>query len=232
MRRFERDGDQLMLLWFAINVIGLYMPFNLQRRLVLGLIIPLVYFAVRALEDYWFYKIPRDWRAPALIALIVFLTPSNVLNLGIPLYGAVADKESGLSAGLLVESDYWTTFEWLGKQDTPDAVVLAAPTISLWIPAYTEERVVYGHEFETVPGQERLAQVEDWYLGRDCTTLIGDDLPFHVRYILWGPREQAFIEDNGPGDGPPDKCIAAIPEDRIQQKVEQGEVTLYDLGPA
>ena len=232
VRRFERDGDQLMLLWFAINVIGLYVPFNLQRRLALGLSIPLVYFAVRALEDYWFYKIPRDWRAPTLIAVIVFLVPSNILNLGIPLFGVVADEESGLNAGLLMESDYWNTLQWLDKQGTRNAVVLAAPTISLWIPAYTEDRVVYGHEFETVPNEERLAQVEDWYLGRDCTTLIGDNLPFHVRYILWGPREQAFIDDNGPSEGPPGKCIMAIPEDHIQQRVDQGEVTIYDLGPA
>ncbi len=64
VRRFERDGDQFMLLWFIVNVIGLYAPFNLQRRLALGLIIPMVYFAVRALEDYWFYKVSEKWRAP------------------------------------------------------------------------------------------------------------------------------------------------------------------------
>ncbi|HML21040.1 MAG TPA: hypothetical protein PKD09_05290 [Aggregatilinea sp.] len=232
VRRFERDGDQFMLLWFVINVAGLYVPFNLQRRLALGLIIPLVYFAVRALEDYWFYKIPRDWRAPAMIALVVFLVPSNILNLGVPLFGAVVDKESGLSGGILMETDYWNTLQWLDQEGTPNTVVLAEPTFSLWVPAYTDQRVVYGHEFETVPNEERLAQVEDWYLGRDCTTLLGDDLPFQVRYIVWGPRERTFIDENGPTSGPIGKCIDAIPEDRIQQKVEQGEVTIYDLGPA
>lgn len=234
VRRFERDGDQLMLLWFAVNVVDLYLPFNPQRRLTLGLIIPLAYFGVRALEDYWFYKIPRDWRAPALIAVVVFLVPSHILNFGLPLYGAVIEKESGLSAGLLVESDYWDAIQWLDEQPVSGAVVLASPTISAWIPAYTGNRVVFGHPTETVPSEERFSQVEDWYLGKDCTTLLDDALPFHVRYVLWGPREQDFILKDQEGETPPeplDRCMASIPENRIQQIVEHGQVTIYDLGP-
>ena len=48
-------------------IVGLYAPFNLQRRLAMGLIIPLVYFAVRPLEDPWLYRVPQRWRAPAPI---------------------------------------------------------------------------------------------------------------------------------------------------------------------
>ncbi len=116
IRRFERDGDQLMLLWFCVNVVGLYAPFNLQRRLALGLIIPLVYFAVRALEDYWFYRVPEKWRAPAMIALIVFIVPTNVLMLIIPLFGVVFDPDSGLDKGMLVETEYWYAYEWLADR--------------------------------------------------------------------------------------------------------------------
>jgi len=231
VRRFERDGDQFMLLWFAANAAGLYAPFNLQRRLAIGLIIPLVYFAVRALEDYWFYKVPRPWRAPALIALIVFMVPSNVLNLGIPLFGVVAEPDEGVEHGLFLKADYWNALQWLDAQDTAGAVVLASPTVSLWIPAYTGGRVVYGHEFETVPNDERLTQVEDWYAGADCTTLIGDQLPFRVRYILWGPLERDFItsEETDRPDADPGACFAQIPPSRIQQKVESGDVTIYEL---
>ncbi len=220
-----------MLLWFAANAAGLYAPFNLQRRLAIGLIIPLVYFAVRALEDYWFYKVPRPWRAPALIALIVFMVPSNVLNLGIPLFGVVAEPDEGVEHGLFLKADYWNALQWLDAQDTAGAVVLASPTVSLWIPAYTGGRVVYGHEFETVPNDERLTQVEDWYAGADCTTLIGDQLPFRVRYILWGPLERDFItsEETDRPDADPGACFAQIPPSRIQQKVESGDVTIYEL---
>lgn len=247
VRHFERDGDQLMLLWFIVNVVGLYMPFNLQRRLNMGLIIPLVYFGVRALEDFWFYRVSEKWRAPALIALIVFLVPTNILNLGIPLVGAVFLPESGLETGLLLETDYWNTFSWLNENAEDDAVVLAAPNVSLWIPAYTEQVVVFGHPFETVPNKERLEQVEDWYRGEDCTTLLSDDLPFKVKYIFWGPQEEDFatgktdvkLEDTGDEDTGDEttsatypnagKCINQIPEERIKEQVTYGEVTVFVL---
>ena len=80
LRRFEPDGDQLMLIWFIVNTITVYLPFDLQRRMFIGLIIPIVYFAVRALEDYWFERIADRWRVPSLIALAVFVLPSHALT--------------------------------------------------------------------------------------------------------------------------------------------------------
>ena len=228
IRRFERDGDQLMLIWIVVNVIALYVPFNLQRRLAIGLIIPLVYFAVRALEDYWFYQVGEKWRAPAMIALIVFVVPTNVLNLVIPLFGVVGNTDSGLEFGLIIETDYWESFKWLESHGEEDAVALAAPNVSMWLPAYTQQLVVYGHEFETVPAEERREQVEAFYRGQDCTTLLGDSLPFTVRYVFWGPQEQEMREDD---DGViyPDagKCIDELPPDRIEEEVTHGEVTIF-----
>lgn len=245
VRRFERDGDQFMLLWFIINVLSLYMPFHLQRRLNMGLIIPLVYFAVRALEDYWFHRVSEKWRAPAMVALIVFLVPTNILNLGIPLVGAVFMPESGLETGLLLETDYWDTFDWLRDNAKEDAVVLASPNVSLWIPAYTRQVVVYGHPFETVPNEKRLEQVEEWYRGEDCVTLLSNRVPFDVRYILWGPQEEAFASgetevtletENSDQDDSTTytyphagQCIEQIPADRIAEKVTHGEVTVFAL---
>lgn len=235
VRHFERDGDQFMLLWFVVNVIGLYAPFNLQRRLNMGLIIPLVYFGVRALEDFWFYKVPENWRAPSMIALIVFILPTNLFVLGLPLFGAVADPDSGLEAGLLIETDYWHAFEWLEDHARADEVVLAAPNVSLWVPAYTDEVVVYGHEYETVPNDERRDQMEAFYRGQDCDTLLGngESLPFDVRYILWGPQERALGEDEEDEITYPDtgKCIENLPWDRIDRKVNEGDVTIYVINP-
>ncbi|MCD4684945.1 MAG: hypothetical protein K8S97_03300 [Anaerolineae bacterium] len=231
VRRFERDGDQLMLIWIIVNAAGLYAPFNLQRRLALGLIIPLVYFAVRALEDYWFYKVAEKLRGAAMITLIVFLVPTNVFVLGIPLFGAVINSDSGISAGLLVESDYWKTIQWLDDRDEADAVVLAAPNISLWIPAYTEQVVVYGHPFETIHAEKRLEQVEQWYRGQDCDTLFSDEQSFSIRYIIWGPQEQEIAAEDDDGNTYPDagKCVDTLPADRIEQEIVEGDVTLFIL---
>jgi len=62
VRRFEPDGDQLMLIWLITNILLLYLPTNIQRRFVMGLIIPIAYFAARSLVDYWFYQVQAKRR--------------------------------------------------------------------------------------------------------------------------------------------------------------------------
>jgi hypothetical protein len=194
----------------------------------LGLIIPVVYFATRSLEDYWYYKIGPNWRAAAMLILIAFVMPTNILSLGIPLFGTVFEPESGLDAGLLLESDYWNAFEWLDDNGENDAVVLASSKVSLWVPAYTDQVVVYGHEFETVPSETRQRQVEQWYHGEDCETLLSDELPFTVRYIFWGPQERDMREDEDGKSYPNfDRCIKTLSPDRIKQQLSFGDVTLY-----
>jgi hypothetical protein len=156
----------------------------------------------------------------------VFIVPTKVLMLGIPLFGVVFAPDSGLDKGMLVQTEYWYAYEWLADHAEDDAVVLASPNVSMWVPAYTSQVVVYGHPFETVPNDERLDQVEDFYRGEDCTTLLSDDPPFVVRYILWGPQEERFAttdEDKEATYPDAGKCVRELPEDRIEQRAEIGE---------
>src|SRR5690606_6778017 len=139
--------------------------------------------------------------------MLALLLPTNLLNLSIPLFGISASPESGLENGLLVETDYWDAFRWIDRRGDRDSVVLAAPTISVWIPAYTPARVVYGHEYETVPAEERQERVEAWYHGADCTTLTSNAVPFHVDYIFWGPQERALVAD----DAMTALCVESLP---------------------
>jgi hypothetical protein len=233
-RRFERDGDQFMLIWLIVGAIALYLPYAIQRRFFIGLIIPIGFFAVRSLEDYWFSQIAIRWQKPALILLFVFMLPSNIIALGIPLFGAVANREEGAKSGLLVDRNYAEIYDWLEEFGTEGEVVLASPEISLWIPAETPLRVVYGHPFETVPADERLEQIEEFFSGQDCETLVlSDNLKFTVSYVIWGDREDALseeIREDNPDETFED-CRAVLEnlvEDEQQIRVF-GDVTLYIL---
>lgn len=250
-RRFEPDGDQLMLCWVISNLVGVYAPgFDLQRRLFIGLIIPTVYFAVRSLEDYWIERVPEKWRMPALITVFVFVLPTHAFTFGAPLAMSVAVRQGGAENYLLLEGDYIKAFDWLNENAKTEQVALAAPQTSLWIPTKTSLRVVYGHPFETVPAQERLNQVEAFYRGQDCKALFDPDLPFVVSYVLWGPQEnrldETTDEDKAESDNPgledlspetagdtqrpseADQCRLAISEQAAEQR-EFGNVTLYIL---
>jgi hypothetical protein len=251
-RRFEPDGDQLMLIWFVVNTAAVYIPFfALQRRLFIGLIIPIVYFAIRSLEDYWFNHITEKYRAPMLIALAVFILPTHALTFGAPLAFAVFARDAGADSGIVLDTDYIDAFAWLEENGQVDDVVLTAPIIGLWLPAETHLRPVYGHEFETVPAEERLDQVRNFYRGLDCTAPFDPTLPFKVRYVLWGPKEDSVgIVDSSKDDineimneieleegeqieagqrlPTADQCREAIIEQAIDQKV-LGDVTVYVL---
>lgn len=234
VRRFERDGDQFMLLWLVVNFLALYTPFALQRRFFIGLIIPLAFFAVRAIEDYWSEKINPRWHRAAVITAFVLMLPSNALVLGIPLVGAVADRERGADLGLVTHQNYIQVYDWLAEVGQEGEVVLASPRVSLWIPARTSLRVVYGHPFETVPAKRRERQVKDFFSGRDCVTLLDAEARnFSIAYVIWGPDEQEIALDAQTKD--PNRAFAdceAVLEGLItseEQKREFGSVTLYIL---
>ncbi|MEP7286650.1 MAG: hypothetical protein ABI947_12885 [Chloroflexota bacterium] len=183
IRRFERDGDRFMLIWLIVNVLLLYAPFNLQRRLAIGLIIPIAYFAVRALEDFWFHRILPPWRDAALVALFVFMIPSNILTLGIPIFGVVNPAE-GIKVGQILTSGHDEAIHWLNANAQSGDIILAPPLTSLWIPAYSDLRVVYGHPYETLNAKDKLPEVQAWYLGesdQECRTLLEK---YAVRYVV------------------------------------------------
>ena len=215
---FERDGDQLMLLWLIVNFLLVFLPFNQQRRLMIGLIIPITFFTVRAIEDFWVDRIKPRLHTVALVLLIVLSVPSNVLALSIPLFGLI-NPEAGLNQKLLVQRGYWDAMTWLAGNGKSDDVVLAGPNVSLWIPAWGDKRVVYGHPWETIDAPTKLAEVTAWYRGEDCAGLLA---LYHVRYVIVGPQERALT------DGGSDVCYADLPDAAIQTETF-GDVTLYEL---
>ncbi len=210
VRKFEPDGDQIVLTWLAVNALLLYAPLNLQRRLVIGLILPLTYFAVRGIEDYWSLTVPQRAQRIVLILLFVFLLPSNVLALGIPLVGAVANKEYGVENNILLEKDYINTLGWLSSErgrvnvplvtDGRPTVLLASPDFSMFIPAWAGHRVVYAHPYETIHASQKLEAVTAWYQGTGCQELLEGDTwqgkHWQVDYVIVGPRERE-IGENG-----------------------------------
>lgn len=221
LRHFERDGDRLMLVWLVVNSLLLYAPFNLQRRLAIGLIIPIVYFGVRALEDYWFQRISPRWRDAALVTFFVFIVPSNALNYIVPLAGII-NPALGLEGKLLLPTGYAQAIDWLRRNGHAGEVVLATPAPSLWIPAYTDLRVVYGHPYETLHAEERFKAVIAWYRGQsDCRGLIEAE---HVRYVLARQAAEGDLESAWP-----QACLSTLEETLGGQRHEFGDALLLEL---
>jgi hypothetical protein len=66
------------------------------------------------------------------------------------------------------------------------ALVLAAPETSLFIPARSDARVLYGHPFETVDAPRWKPAVEAFFAAGGPARFLDEN---GVDFVLYGPRE-------------------------------------------
>jgi len=211
LRRFEMDGDRLMLLWLFSMLLLIYLPTNIQRRFAVGMMIPIAYFATRAIEDVWLRYISRRWRMLLLAVFLPLISMSQLLMLFLPVIPAVGGSPER-AVGIFLQRDYAITLNALHAATQRDDVVLAAPVVGAWVPGWASARVVYGHPYETLNADQREQDVLRWYEGADpafCAELIDR---YNIRFILYGPQEAGI----GPG------CLEGL-----REVARAGTVTVY-----
>jgi hypothetical protein len=210
IRRFERDGDRFMLLWLIGMLVVIYLPTNIQRRFAVGFIIPVAYFAARAVEDVWLTRVSRRWRNLLFAAFVPLIALSQILMLFFPVLFMVAGTPER-AVGVFLPRDYRDVYEWIQDRTRSDDVVLASPVVSAWVPGWADARVVYGHPYETLDAETKLHRVENWYAGtEECAALIEE---YDIRFILFGPEEAKL------GSAP---CLA-----EMQVVARSGDVLIY-----
>lgn len=211
IRQPEAHDDRFMLLWLAVMLIAIYLPTNIQRRFAIGMMLPLAYFATRALEAFWFQRFSnRRWRYRMLVVALPFMAFTHLFVLFVPMLPALVNRPEN-AQGLFLERDYLPVFDWIDRRTSPDDVVLASEDVSQWLPGWASVRVVYGHPFETLQADVKEQAVKDWYTtGSDCQGLLDE---YSVKYVIFGPEEARL------GDAP---CL-----DALQQVARSGEVAIY-----
>lgn len=189
VRHFEQDDDRLMLVWLLAMLVFTYLPTNVQRRFAVGMMIPIAYFATRAIEDFWFQHISRRYRNYALAIFLPLIAVSQIFVLFLPALPVILGQPQR-AAGIFLERDYTRAMRWIDGLTRRDDVILASPTVSVWIPGWARARVVYGHPYETLNAEEKRALVTDWYSSED-TDSCGDLLDrYNIRFVIVGPEER------------------------------------------
>lgn len=192
IRRFERDGNQFMIIWFMTMVLLIFLPTRVQLNFVVGLVIPMTYFATRGIEDFWMRKIsPRYWM-PVAGCVLIFSSISNVMILTKPL---LTDEASNNM--VMLSPEYHDVFRWLAYQGIESPLVLASPEVSLWLPTRVDVRVVYGHPTYTADAETKYQAVMEWYQSDQCDMSLLDgavhipnSTPYQVDYVIDGPLER------------------------------------------
>lgn len=199
--RRRSDWDLLLLVWIALTALALYAPFPLQRRMSLGLHVPIALLAAWGLSVVVRSKWPRRLVVAAMMATNLFLV--------LALIGGAAAHDPRV----FVSADEARAFEWLQAAAPRSAVVLAAPETGAFIPAYTDLRVIYGHPYETVNAQRRERQVTDFFAGKiDRAAALRE-----ADYVFVGPRESKLGKIDPAG----------LP---LREVFAAGDVTVYAVG--
>jgi hypothetical protein len=200
--------SQMLLVWTGLGILMAYLPFGLQRRFLLGLLIPIAGLAA--------WVVTRAWQAPgssrvrlALVGMLFLAFPTNLMVIFTGLHGVQTHEPV-----FYLQQGEIQAFAWLAGNNPADAVVLAAPQTSLYLPAYTGMRVVYGHPYETTYAVEREAEVLAFFQGIMEPDQVRNFLAENrVAYIFYGPRESALG--------------GWMPAGLAEPIYEQGEVAVY-----
>jgi hypothetical protein len=174
----------MIAIWMLAGIIIIYLPVNLQRRLISGLYIPIAILAVFT----WQQMKKSSLKTLSLLLIMLFSLPTNLLILSETVQAA-GEKDSAI----YVFGDELAAFRWLNENAPDDSLVMAAPDTGLLIPAYTSSRVLYGHPFETVAAEARITEVRSFYSGAMGAEAARNLLASEgVDYVLYGPREKVL----------------------------------------
>jgi len=193
--KFRKDQEFIsqylpFVIWIIGGAVLLYLPFNLQRRFLVGYFVPVGLMSGILLEKFRkssnadkLKKLPVVVLALSLITNIIFLTGIlGTLKKNDPLY--------------YQSNDEIATLQWLNENARSQSVILASPQFANLIPAKTNMRVVYGHPFETIGAENQINKIESYYKGKmsviDIQQWFNDQ---NVSYVIIGPWEKMLGND-------------------------------------
>jgi hypothetical protein len=194
-----RGTPALLLGWAITQAILLYAPLALQRRLSLGLFVPLAALAAIGLSAA---ARRGTWRRPLATLVLASAIPSNLIVIAAGLGGVLRAEPA-----LVQSEDEVCALQWLAENAAPGSLVLAGETAGNRLPAFADVRVIYGHPFETPGASAELALVESLFSGTtDLDAALSELTARGVDFVYFGPEEQAL----GPAPWPAQLPAAAI----------------------
>jgi hypothetical protein len=91
---------------------------------------------------------------------------------------------------LILGEDELASYKWLASETEDDALVLANIQIGNRIPAFTNNRVLYGHPFETPYAEQQEQLVLRLLSSAEDPDDVMDELKvLDVRYVVISPEE-------------------------------------------
>jgi hypothetical protein len=173
----------LALAWVVMVPFLVYLPINVQRRLVESVQIPLSLLMVLGIYTF---RLPSPRRRVALLLLLVGLSLTNLM-----LVAGNSLALRGRPAPIYRNAGEVSALDWLNQRAEFDDVVLASYPTGNYLPARVKARAFVGHGPETIRPDEKEALVAQFFTAatREAwrQSLL---LEYGVDWVFWGPLER------------------------------------------
>lgn len=167
-RRHREEPFLFLLCWAIVGVglqylprtfalVGIHLPMNFERKMVMGAHLPLC-----ALAGWGLWLLVRHLparRALLVTAVVIALTtPSNIRWLIRDAQNLIRNMANTGMHRAYMEPEEWQAIQWLAQNTRPEEAVLTFPSYGVFIPPFAGNRVYAGHWGETPQFAERLRE--------------------------------------------------------------------------
>ncbi len=166
--------------WMILAMIFVYLPLDLQRRFMVGYYlaaIVLFFSFINSFRNNHLLSCNKTKRMLLIFMILIF--PSNLI-----LFFGAGSAVIQKNENLFIQTGLVQIYEWLNDFGIQEGVVLTEETEGLSLPAFTNQRVVVGHPFETPFYEKTLDQVNTFFDG--SLSELPDQFyrQFNINYIL------------------------------------------------
>jgi hypothetical protein len=198
-----------LIVWVIVGLVLTVVPFNLQRRFLFGLYIPIACLGLLALP-YVAEKIRISaGRLTSTCLILSLLTPAFLLTM-------TTFAPIGHNPLYFYRSDELAAINWLSAQGGEPITVLASDQTGTLIPSVSRLRVLYGHPFESINAEKNKLAIARFFSGKmsseESKLFLKEN---KINWILMGPREKLMGSSVLLSGKAPDKQF--------------GEVSLYSV---
>ena len=192
MRRVGNRQLPWLIGWAIVQLVVIFLPFNGQRRLIQGLVIPFALLAVPAVMALWRrWRVNRAKQAVLFIGLIGLLTASTIMTGGWIIRDYYQERQGRDHWEYFLSPEYQQLFSFVKTLEN-NRPILASAWDSVLIAGLTGRTVVSGHPVETLDYQAKNTAVKSFYTDADKQKQAQIIERYRACYILAGPRERAY----------------------------------------
>lgn len=178
--------------WALLHLAVIFFPFNSQRRLMQGLVIPFAFLAVPAVTALWVRASHNRLRQVAIIgAAIVVLGGSTIISGSHIMQDYVRERQGRNNWEYFLSPEYRQLFQFIKTHVPTDQAIVASPWDSVVLAGFTGKTVVGGHPVETLRYQEKYQALQAFF-GSNQAQQQTMARKYRACYILDGPRERAL----------------------------------------